>query len=831
MNSFFHRLGKGVARHPLAIIAIWVIAVVGLRLFAPAWDEVTHDGDTGQLPTTMTSVRAQARLEEAFPQERSQSECVVVIESAGEPLRLDRPRTPAQEASAVAISRLNAELRQKFAGHEFVIAYWPPIDALAQEEEVFAEHLRAPDEKSVAILMKLNRDFSAVALAPFVESVQETVAQVAADADFSAARLKVAVTGSAAIGSDMLLSAKESLRRTEWVTIALVLLILLAVYRAPVLVVIPLLTIGASVVAATDILAITARFSQEHGAGWFDFKIFTTTRIFIVVILVGAGTDFCLFLFARFREELRQGHDLETATARALGAVGSALLGSALTTIVGLGMLFFSEFGKFRSSGPALGACMCVALLASVTLAPAILRLAGKWVFWPWGLGTASPLDESSATRTTGRFGRIWKLVGAQIVARPATVLIVTVLVLLPLAWAGASVETTFDLVNELDSQRQSVIGAGMLERHFPPGESSPITIVATLPDSLDLSKSSSPGIAALRNMTIFLTAQPGVQRVRGYATPLGEPVARFGPFAGTQLMAARRKTLDHYVAPLDGTPNRVTRFEVIGNYPPFSDESRELLSRLRKALAAVARGETVTLPKAVDAETESADGDQPREQTRTITPLPNWEQKWKGVEFEFAGATATTSDLKEVVGRDTVRIKFLSAIAVLAVLLVLLRRPLVCVFLILSVVFSFLVTIGATQLVFEAVYGDTFFGLDWKVPVFLFVILVAIGEDYNIYLVTRVFEEQSRLGPMAGLREAVARTGGIISSCGIIMAGTFVSMMSGTLRGMLELGFALSLGVLLDTFIVRPVLVPAFLALIERFRQRGRFKGLGAKK
>ena len=152
-----------------------------------------------------------------------------------------------------------------------------------------------------------------------------------------------------------------------------------------------------------------------------------------------------------------------------------------------------------------------------------------------------------------------------------------------------------------------------------------------------------------------------------------------------------------------------------------------------------------------------------------------------------------------------------LVTLGVYAILVALLRRPGICLYLILTVVLGYLASLGVTELVFRSLHHGTepWGGLDWTVGFFLFVILVAVGEDYNILLMARVIEEEEKHGVTEGTRLAVAHTGGIISSCGLIMAGTFGSMLTGTLTSLRELGFALGLGILLDTFLVRPILVP----------------------
>ncbi len=866
----FIRLGRLIARHWFLVILSWIAIVALTRWFAPRWDDVTYDGDLAYMPSYLSSVKAERLLEEAFPRGRAKSEIVVIATRADEPLKpecllfvdliaarlhnlhgvscfqesqplwqlaaelrdqgdtseaervfqqADQLQRTAESAWEEAL-RLDPEYSAALNNRAYYFAFigkeeeaeksrmlaldfapqmenvgeqlepadlgqLPIIDIWTRHNEVMGEKLRSRDNMADLIIVRMWQEFMATDNIRVLEWIESAIDDVKAAHEVPPG-LELGITGSGAVGGDMLRSAAQSIQNTELFTVLLVVAILVVVYRSPILVAVPLVTIVVSVVVASGVVAALTQLGTLPGFEWWNFKVFTTTRIFVVVILFGAGTDYCLFLIARYREELEAGKDRATAVADALTGVGDALAASALTTIIGLGTMLFAEFGKFRNSGPAIGLCLFVTLIACITLAPALLRALGPIVFWPLGVGpVAKPKSRRIADESPSRFGRHWDAVARAIVTSPGRILVICTAIMLPFALYGSNVRVTYDFLSELEPDRPSRRGAAMMQRHYPIGETGPVIVLAKTTDGdLDAAE----GKRALHDLTKAIYV-PGVVSVRSLDEPQGN---RPG---GWSVAKAARQThpLTRALYLSKHPEGDIARFEVVLKHDPFTLESAQVLAAIDEKLG----------------------------QLKTTSPY------WRSAEFLYAGTTAAIRDLRQVTSRDNLQIQILVVLAVLLVLLVILRRPVVCLYLILSVLFSYYVTLGITERFFQLAYGETFQGLDWKVPLFLFVILVAIGQDYNIYLVTRVFEEQERHGMFGGLRRAIVRTGGIITSCGVIMAGTFVSMTTGSLRGIVELGFALSLGVLLDTFVVRPILVPAFLALL--FRRHTSTRSIGA--
>ena len=409
----FARLAHFVARHWLAVIVIWAAIVVATVAVTPRWDDVTYDGDLAYMPESMTSVKAERLLEQAFPRRRSKSEMVVLIsrdtapltnedlrwvdrlaarlhnlhgaslyqeaeanwrEAASERQRgndaqadqlfqqadeLQRKASVAWDVALELNSRLSdalnnrafyfqslgqnelAEQDRRLAsdfdpslespGEQLLPAQTGPLpilDVWTRHTDVVGAELRSRDRRAELIVVRLSQEFMATDNIRVLGQLEAELDSVRNDPDHPSG-LDLNVTGSAAVGGDMLRSAAESIKNTELYTVVLVVLILAVVYRAPLLVAVPLITIIVSVTVATGWVGALTQLHLVPGFQWWNFKIFTTTKIFVIVILFGAGTDFCLFLISRYKEELDHGFVGAEAVSRALLGVSDALTASA----------------------------------------------------------------------------------------------------------------------------------------------------------------------------------------------------------------------------------------------------------------------------------------------------------------------------------------------------------------------------------------------------------------------------------------------------------------------------------------------------------------------
>lgn len=855
----FERLGHFVSRNWAVLLTGWIVALAILWWVAPKWDTVLYDGEFHFLPERFPSRQAEALFTKAFSKSLLGSNVVIVARREhGADGLLDEDKTfidetlvprlekslglasekgAADAAAQIAPSAADPAAKKshgapdkgvaKNAAPSPAAASADKPEPIVSEIHTFSDKELGPlliseDQKATLVLLELTTDFTERKNESTIAAIEKLIGKPGEAGELQREKgfptgLDLSLSGSATVGRDMREAARTSAHATETATIVLVIVLLFAIYRAPILAVIPLATVFISVKIAILVLSLLAQ------ADWI--RLFSGIEVYVTVVLYGAGVDYCMFLMSRYKEELDNGATFDEAIAISVSRVGHALAASAGTVMCGIGMMYFTQFAKFQQAGVAMSFSLIFVLAASLTLTPALLRFAGRWTFWPrvqterlaTVQGWISPTSMISRFLEREWFGQFWDKVGKALLKRPGTIWIVSFLLMTPFAVVAylSQNKLSYGLLSELPKNDSSVVGSAAVESHFPAGIIGPVTVLVDNPDADFRTDAETdgkrPGWEQIRSFVDSLYSHRDELRIvdiRSIAYPLGmSERVKMGTFQ-RRILLKRAQSL--YVSDKPGWAGQVARIDVVMKDDPFSPGSMEAFDRLRAAAPGYLNGD-----RDVRGAEESA-------------PDPSVKLDTGKTELLYVGATPSIRDLKTVTGEDQVRIDFLVPAVVFLILVILLRQIATSAYLIFTVFFSYFVTLGVTFVVFYCIHWHGFAGLDWKVPMFLFTILVAVGEDYNILLMARIEEEQQTHGPVEGIIVGLRKTGSIISSCGIIMAGTFSALMAGSLEGLAQLGFALAFGVLLDTFVVRPIVVPAYLILLHQgwFGALGRYLG-----
>jgi RND superfamily putative drug exporter len=502
------------------------------------------------------------------------------------------------------------------------------------------------------------------------------------------------------------------------VTGCVILLILLVVYRSPLLPFLVLFVAGFALSAANGIVYLLAKADVITVSG--------QSQGILDVLVLGAGTDYALLMVSRFREELRRHSSRYDALWAAWRAAVEPIAASGGTVILGLLCLLVSDLASNRGLGPIGAIGIACALAAMLTLLPAILALLGRAVFWPF-----RPHYGSIPAEEHGIWGRVARFVGR----RPRLIWIATVIVLLALATGVTQLNANgIPQTESFSTQVDSKTGQELLSAHFPAGSGNPAQVItnAATVDGVAAAAKSVPGVAAVV------------------------------PYTG---------------APPSGSPKVVdglARIDVTLSAEADSVQAGQTIEDLRRAVSAV-----------------------------------------PGSNAKVGGFSAVNLDVQKTSRRDRTLIIPLVLLVVFVILSLLLRSLVAPALLVATVLVSFFATLGVSGFVFKHLFG--FAGADSSFPLFAFVFLVALGVDYNIFLMTRVREEVAKRGHREGTLVALAVTGGVITSAGVVLAATFSALAVLPLVFLTELAFAVAFGVLLDALVVRSLLVPSLTVDVGR--------------
>lgn len=685
----------------LSIIG-WLVVTIVLSMVAPGAKQFAEGNKNAGLPDDAMSIIADQQIEKYFPADGGMPLFPVIHKSDG--LTEDEIRTFTEALATI-------ETDTKYG-----TVVMPPI------KDIDINHLAAflgEDEKTFFVPLTLPEGLEGKELHELIDGMKKEVSeQVASDIELS-------WTGPAAIAAD----AVELFSRADLVllfsTIGIILVLLLVIYRSPLLTLIPL-------VAAVIVYAVVDRVIGLFASTGL-FTVESQALSIMTILLFAVVTDYSLLIFSRYREELKRHTSAHEAMRETMKHVKEPIFFSGSTIVLGVATLFFMVYAPYRNFAPAFVIAAAAMLVGGLTLLPALFAVIGRKAFWP----VIPKYGEETKEKTT-----IWGKVARVVTKHPKRFMIPILLLLGVSAWNVTNMQQSYDLIDSFPEDLSSRIGYERMADSFSPGSLAPGTLLITSEKELD-------------------------------KEALDAVVEKFNGFEGVEEVSAVGNLLSE-----DG---KNAKFSLTFDGNPYGETAFDTVLKLRD--------NGVKLLK---------------------------EQGLEGAELYIAGETAKNTDLRDIDKRDTTLVMILMTVLITIMLGFQTRSIIAPIYMMGTILLSYAATFGISLLLF-----DLFLGLEaisYRIPLYSFVFLIALGVDYSIMLMARIREELKNYAFEEAVQRGLEKTGGVISSAGLILAATFLVLATMPLYELKLFGIIMALGILIDTFIVRPLLIPAILMKLGKW-------------
>jgi putative drug exporter of the RND superfamily len=746
VHRLFIGIGQFSVRFRWLVVAAWVIITFASVRAFPGLNSISQSANSAFLPSNTPSLQA-SKLAATFQSTGGASVTLIVARNGG----------PLTTADQTAIDQVETAIG--------TVPHVTHVRDLGVSRDGAA--------RQASIQTNVSRSNIGPESTQLVDDIRAKLSTSSAQSG-----LEMHLTGSLAQAVDNNATARSSQRNTTNYTIIFIIVLLLAIFRAPLA---PLITlIPAGLVLALSGPVITG------AANRLNVSVSSITQVILIVLVLGAGTDYALFLIYRVREELWRGLSPHDAVVKAVSTVGETITFSAFTVIAALLSLVLAQFGLYQSLGPSLAIGIFLMLLAGLTMLPALLAIFGRAVFWP--ISTSQ-----KATQPVGIWGRL----SGGLMQRPIVTLAIGVVFFGGLALSVINSPITgFSDQSGGPAGADSTAGTTLIAKHYPSSTGNLTEAIFRYDQPI------------WNNLSELATAQQQLGNIAAVRIVLGPLTPNGIPLTATQLgelhqaLGAPQSLPSVEPAALQGKlPVQVyNAYRGTAQYISPDSQTVAFITVLKDSGGGPA--ELNAVPALRDAVNHAA-------------------QASGAVQNGVNGLNEFAYDVNQISTNDLIRIIPIVALLIALLLAVVMRSLIAPLYLVVSVVVSYLAALGLVTLVFVRLGGQS--GVNFVLPFLMFVFLMALGSDYNILVMTRIREEAHTKPLRVAVRDAVSITGNTVTTAGTILAGTFgvLGFAAGTGAGSQQIdqiAFGIAAGVLMDTFLVRTLLVPSMVILLGKW-------------